>query len=1760
MALDNEYMLEELTAEEIYQKKLIAGTNITINPITNTISAAGGGSSVQYSSNYPSGDVLGNLTINGTSNPIRTPNLVAGTNMHITQNAQTGSLTFSADGGGDLTAHELTQEEYDVLTPAQKQNGELYLTHPATQGSNEPNKIYYNNSLYAVSEGEIEFFKVTGHFKTLQSGVVDPDTIVLDCTLEDIVNAYQDNKFVYLQTYLPAQSTAPGGIGEGRPVNCILSYIERIMFSPLGGGDPIPYWVFIFSSMELFYSASSPGTGNHSFYQLKYTDGNTGYPEASLSAFNELFVRRVYGDSLPDVDSTDTGKVLTVDSNGEWAADDAPETVIPNPQGTPTVDLSTVQIGNTIYDIVSGNEVIELTQAEWDALPSSKLTDGIIYVITDGSGGGGGSDNHAIHVPPVIYENGVLKKIANFNEFPGIEKVYLTTTEYNNLTEAQKGDLSKIYYVSNYEFITNEDDTLVLRIDSSNNALLYFVGVELENSNPLTMPSEIATYIGNRYPDSYGYYDPSDTSSVDCYINCNWSGDNTKYWVQDGRHSGTVITNTPVYGVLNPAEGYGQELVYSNPWNIQGGFTIYYGGKQYTDFELPSGLPDVTSADNGKILKVVSGEWNKADAPREVPVIGLGDNDKVLTVESGAAAWVSPKKMTQLYDVIPMENPLYRISDITTDVSPLTIDMTQITSNYSDLRATDFEYVFMNGDAISRPWGYNPIDNTPGTFEYNPSTGSLIATLRGGFNTATKFGIVYKKSIIQLTENATISGQSGTIDCSEIPSADTLTINDFAIVITNVMEYQTSNTGAIGISPSLSYNQSTMQLSWSVSASSYNHLTADGYVIVGNYGDPEYKLITDFTGATASTDGYRGFVPAPLSADRNKFLKGDGTWNTINANSVQVPPVMYNNGDLMKMTVEDFPGLTKVFLSAQEYAALTTAQKQDLSKIYYISQYKYFNNEDDTLTVRVDGNNTATWIFFNGWTYDPNAETNIPAAAAEYCTSIGNSYGYSDAESTTRPVVSQPCWVRFNGTKATCEYASEYQVVTLNRWYPDTAGLRLSPVYGKLKIGEVNGSYAYSDPYDTGETIFIYYGGKQYTEFDFPSQLPTVTSSDEGKVLKVNSSGNWVAGNEDSGLEVVKLSQTAYDSLTDAQKKNGKMYLIDASIFTGGIPRVSGEDSKITASSGPNAYAPWKAFDGNDHTPGQDNDGWTPNNGDDQWIKYQFASSTPINKIWFKAVSRNTSSWSGTIYIEGSNDDTTWENILKNKLSITTELPARSSSSVEFNEDANGESYTYIRLRIGNQSYQKFQLSEFDADITTLTYDSIYYMGRQYSTMEPELPAATASDSGKILSVDSSGDYQLSNPTNAISNLTDVNLTNLADGNILKYDATNQEWINDTESSGNETELILNAQIYSADEKQVGVWTNGKPLYQKTVEITNPQTVSGLGGYDVTLLNIDECIDIEGYAVTNQNLFLPLTYCTPVESPDVDYNLTFYSKPNEYIMFYLSQLVSGGFTKVATTIKYTKTTDSAGSGGYQAYGFTPVIYSTTEREVGVWTDNRPIYQKTILYPNTINSNTFTTIDNTITTSTIDNIFLQDIDWTYSSYIVGGQNTGNSGLSLTLTSNGLSLENQTPVAGSNFAVTIRYTKIGDTAGSGKYNTLGVPTVHYNSNEKVIGTWFGETLYEKTVWFTSVTNKSWNNVFIANNIQKQIDVEGYWDLNSDGTSIRLPLEYLNGSDKATFIYSKDDISSYDYVGVYPYFNGFDNRINGVMLTVKYTKTTD
>ena len=41
--------------------------------------------------------------------------------------------------------------------------------------------------------------------------------------------------------------------------------------------------------------------------------------------------------------------------------------------------------------------------------------------------------------------------------------------------------------------------------------------------------------------------------------------------------------------------------------------------------------------------------------------------------------------------------------------------------------------------------------------------------------------------------------------------------------------------------------------------------------------------IVDMIGATADTDGARGYVPAPKAGDEKKALLGDGTWGTVDA-------------------------------------------------------------------------------------------------------------------------------------------------------------------------------------------------------------------------------------------------------------------------------------------------------------------------------------------------------------------------------------------------------------------------------------------------------------------------------------------------------------------------------------------------------------------------------------------------------------------------------------------------------------------------------------------------------------------------------------------------------------------------------------------------------------------------------------------------------------------------------------------------------------
>ena len=125
-------------------------------------------------------------------------------------------------------------------------------------------------------------------------------------------------------------------------------------------------------------------------------------------------------------------------------------------------------------------------------------------------------------------------------------------------------------------------------------------------------------------------------------------------------------------------------------------------------------------------------------------------------------------------------------------------------------------------------------------------------------------------------------------------------------------------------------------------------------------------------------------------------------------------------------------------------------------------------------------------------------------------------------------------------------------------------------------------------------------------------------------------------------------------------------------------------------------------------------------------------------------------------------------------------------------------------------------------------------------------------------------------------------------------------------------------------------------------------------------------------------------------------------------------------------------------------------------------------------------------------------------------------------------------------------TIQYTKTTDVAGSGDYNTYGVPTVHIDTTEEVIGTFLGKPLYQRLFEFGSavtVSNTNWTDspINISNNdIKEVINAVGYTANKKAHWNVDISLE----------------VSA--YVSLLTGRNG--DTISVKSLLMQYTKTTD
>ena len=144
--------------------------------------------------------------------------------------------------------------------------------------------------------------------------------------------------------------------------------------------------------------------------------------------------------------------------------------------------------------------------------------------------------------------------------------------------------------------------------------------------------------------------------------------------------------------------------------------------------------------------------------------------------------------------------------------------------------------------------------------------------------------------------------------------------------------------------------------------------------------------------------------------------------------------------------------------------------------------------------------------------------------------------------------------------------------------------------------------------------------------------------------------------------------------------------------------------------------------------------------------------------------------------------------------------------------------------------------------------------------------------------------------------------------------------------------------MYSTTEKVVGCWTDGRPIYQKTIDCGNlPNATSKNVAHSISNLNV--VTGIRGYVHNSSN-----NQSSPIDAiADDSWSIAVSADRTNVIVKTWANYSTLTNFKVYATIQYTKTTDAANSFKYADEN----DYSTTEHIVGTWIDGKPVYQKTI---------------------------------------------------------------------------------------------------------------------------------------------------------------------------------------------------------------------
>ena len=371
--------------------------------------------------------------------------------------------------------------------------------------------------------------------------------------------------------------------------------------------------------------------------------------------------------------------------------------------------------------------------------------------------------------------------------------------------------------------------------------------------------------------------------------------------------------------------------------------------------------------------------------------------------------------------------------------------------------------------------------------------------------------------------------------------------------------------------------------------------------------------------------------------------------------------------------------------------------------------------------------------------------------------------------------------------------------------------------------------------------------------------------------------------------------------------------------------------------------------------------------------------------------------------------------------------------------------------------------------------------------------------------------------SSTFAGLDDVDFSNLQNGQVPKYNSTTQKWENANESGGGGTVTDVKVDGQSVVDPQTG---------EANITMPTPPTIPV------------EDVKVNGESVVNAQKVAEIK--SYKEVTQAEYNALPDSKLNDGILYAIK--------------------DSAG-----ADGFPPLIYSDEEREIGVWRDGKPLYQKSFKFINSVTFDNGKTFDTNISDMDFGFVvnavfydygqnryetvpFYQTINTNQdqTSYIQIGVQSNTKKIVLRTNASWSANNNRYLI------VTLLYTKTTDTPGSGTWTTQGGYAHHYSTTEHIVGTWIdGKPLYEITIPTGTLPNNTSMDLPTPSNIKEVVNYSGFIKSTTDATTQR-PIPFSAGGTNDIRV----DLNS----STLRIWTFSDWRTYSGYLVVQYTKTTD